>query len=578
MENEQDNIKNNLNLINNNQNNTDFSQIQQNFNDKNNILQIQRQNNNNSMNRFHQNFNNNNIRNNYNYFDIQALYEKNQLFNNINKQDTYNKYNNNLTQFPNNYFSNENQVEINKNICMNQNNSKRANFLPKNLIINSNQQKSKIYNQMYNQNLNNNDLNQLINQGNSFKNQFNNNCIPDNEIDKNYRNIIKEISKDENKNKNDLTSNKVFKAYTHIFDAKIEEVVDFFTDENVFNNTILSELIDNIKFPKTNFTKSGNDLVYIRWKKFYNIKLLCSDRYWSKTHVRYSLTTIEMNPANIGSLKVTFKYYYNTCQNNTLFVIEYMIDKGILSEVFKEEFLDLDMQKMCQCCEDFICQRKKETIHISSLLINTSKEKAWNSITNLNKKRYINYMNIYDLFYLTKEEAEIMKSENNKEVDLSIKDYKNEKNYHIQKGDCIMIKKNNKGILSELVIDNIIEEKNKNEITFICEKSNKESKTDEANNKIDNEDEKTNENIEVLNQKIILSIKEITKDICYLEHKHIWKDWVSINKINTLDFLKINSLKIFKQLLTINADKKQKKDNKNNSVLSLFNLLCPIEL
>ena len=74
-------------------------------------------------------------------------------------------------------------------------------------------------------------------------------------------------------------------------------------------------------------------------------------------------------------------------------------------------------------------------------------------------------------------------------------------------------KKNNKEILSKLVIDNIIEEKNKNEITFICEKSNKESKTDEANNKIDNEDEKTNENIEVLNQKIILSIKEITKDI-----------------------------------------------------------------
>ena len=276
MENEQDNIKNNLNLINNNQNNTDFSQVQQNFNDKNNILQIQRQNNNNSMNRFHQNFNNNNIRNNYNYFDIQALYEKNQLFNNINKQDTYNKYNNNLTQFPNNYFSNENQVEIKKNICVNQNNSKRANFLPKNLIINSNQQQSNIYNPMYNQNLNNNDLNQLINQGNSFKNQFNNNCIPDNEIDKNYRNIIKEISKDENKNNNDLTSNKVFKAYTHIFDAKIEEVVDFFTDENVYNNTILSELIDNVKFPKTNFTKSGNDLVYIRWKKFYIVKFKLS--------------------------------------------------------------------------------------------------------------------------------------------------------------------------------------------------------------------------------------------------------------------------------------------------------------
>ena len=102
-------------------------------------------------------------------------------------------------------------------------------------------------------------------------------------------------------------------------------------------------------------------------------------------------------------------------------------------------------------------------------------------------------------------------------------------------------------------------------------------------NKINNEENKEknikDENIEVLNQKIILSVKEITKDICFLEFKHIWKDWVNINKINTLDLLKINSLKIFEQKLMKNNNEQDNKCNKpDNSVISLFNLLCPIEL
>ena len=419
-------------------------------------------------------------------------------------------------------------------------------------------------------------LNQLTNQGNI--NQTNQNI--DNEIDENYSKIIKETKTDEYKINKEISNNKVFKAYSHIFDANMEEVVSIFIDEKFFNNPSLSDIIDNVKFPKDLFSKSEETLVYIRWKKFYNIKLVCSNQIRSKNNISYKMTIIEMIPSNIGSLEVTFKYYYNTCQNNTLFVIEYIIDKGILSEVFKEEFLDLDMKKICFNVEKIIHERKKEKTHVSSLLLNISKEKAWNNITNMNKKRFINYMNKYHLYYLSKDEIEKNSNENNIINDDEIKN--NNKDYHIQKGDCIVIKKNENDIFSKLIIDEIIEGKDKNEISFICNKSN--NQTNNENSIYEGENDKNTqeiktENIEVLNQKIVLSIKEITKDVCYLEYKHIWEDWVSINKINSLDFLKINSLKIYKQLLTNNNNEDEKiRNDQDNPVLNLFNLICPIEL
>mgnify|MGYP007070313316 FL=1 len=84
------------------------------------------------------------------------------------------------------------------------------------------------------------------------------------------------------------------------------------------------------------------------------------------------------------------------------------------------------------------------------------------------------------------------------------------------------------------------------------------------------------ENLEVLNQKIIFTIKEITKDICYFEFKHIWEDWVNINKINSLDLLKVNSLKIFKAKEENETNQNKKTDD--NSVLNILNLLCPSDL
>ena len=115
---------------------------------------------------------------------------------------------------------------------------------------------------------------------------------------------------------------------------------------------------------------------------------------------------------------------------------------------------------------------------------------------------------------------------------------------------------------------------------MICNKAENQPKKENNNdeeNKLDNINNKNN--IQVLNQKIIINIREIEKDMCYLEYIHIWEDYVNVYKLNTLDLLKNNSLKKIKEFFTEDDNPNSKNMKKSDSsTISIFNLLCPIEL
>ena len=598
---------NNSNYSKNVQDNFKFMNNQSNNNNehKNQLLQFQNINNNYSDNYPKSNNTINNIYNS-NYFNSEQtilkqnnmnLYNNNEFnynfnnnynFSNMDKTSTTeydnNKANNSIlseiSDNSKNYIHNFNNsnLEIKEKSLKIKNNSKRINYIPKNLITLQNQAYSQrkinksVYipnqdpymslpNTYYNSILSSEHKNSFDSQNSNQKNSYNYNNSPIYDNDKNIINV------------NDNEDNeKIFKAFSYTFDANIYEVKDLLTNQLFFKNDCPSSIIDNIQFTINNFSDTEGNIISFRWKKFYTLQLMCTKTFSSKNYISYTLTLINLKPVNIGSLEMNFKYYYNTCQNNTLFINEYILDKGILSEVFKEEFLDIDMNEICTNCEKILNNNKKEKSHVSSIIFKCPKEKAWDVLINSNYFKSLNYMNEYDLLFLPVNRNE--EKSNNLENDKN-----NDKNY-IKKGDSIMIKNNKNKIFAKLIIEDIKNEDNKNEVICNCDKYN-----DDNNNIKENEilDDDKND-IEVVNQKISFCLREITNNLCFCEYKHIWNDNIRDEKIKILNFLKNNSLILFKKDLE-NIFKKNKNKGSNNCdkkeenihEINLFNLLCPVK-
>ena len=185
-------------------------------------------------------------------------------------------------------------------------------------------------------------------------NNFHNISV-NNEIDNNYRNIIKDISVNSNENENNKKNNDVilFKASTEKFDINLNDVKEILTDNLFFKNMCPTSIIDNVQFTLNNFSDKKGNIISFRWKEFYILEFIYKKTFFNKNYAYYTLKLINLKPLNIRNLEMTFKYYYNTCENNTLFIIEYFLDKGILTKVFKEEFLDIDERNMKKLSKNY---------------------------------------------------------------------------------------------------------------------------------------------------------------------------------------------------------------------------------
>ena len=568
--------------------------------------------NNNYINTENQIFNKNNMNNINNYYNNQN-YNKNDFnYNKFNNNQMFREYDMNNSNNNNNYDdSNAKQINQEKYIlnktAKNKYIQKRTNYIPKNLITfssqSNNQNNPSKLNQDNYMNLPNLYFNNIL--SSEYKNIFDNhnsrqkkntnnnyNNSVNNEIDKNYKNIINDINVNSNENEENDKSNDaiVFKAFTHIFDTNLINVKGILTDNFFFKNKCPTSIIDNVQFTLNNFTDMEGNIISFRWKKFYTLELICKKIFSSKNYAFYTLKLINLKPVNIGNLEMTFKYYYNTCENNTLFIIEYHLDKGILSEVFKEEFLDIDMKEICKSCQNIINQIKRESTHLSSIFFKSSKKDAWNAIMNLNKKNYINYMNEYDLEFYSKNNE---KNENNTNGINNI-----DKENCIQKGDIIIIKRKKNKMFAKLIVENIKIEKEKNEIIINCEEYDDDIKSEDENNSENNNSSIIN--VSIIKQKIYFSIKKIKKNICFCEFKHIWGEQISEQKIIFLNYLKNKSLMLFKRKIEdsnetiskiqqdINKDNNTLKKNKNFEInkddikndqenINFFYLLCPVK-
>ena len=212
-------------------------------------------------------------------------------------------------------------------------------------------------------------------------------------------------------------------------------------------------------------------------------------------------------------------------------------------------------------------------------MLKAPKDYAWSTIINLNQIKHINYLNEYDLEYVPKD----IKNKNNN----------TEKENNLEKGDAIIIKRKKNKTFAKLIIEEINETKEKNDIIFKCEKPNENENKNEKNIISENKENNNQKNVEIIEQKIYLSIKEIKKNLSFCEFKHTWNAPISDKKITILNFLKNHSLISFKSKIEENKDfyfknkltsknknkEVTKEDNNNNDnsiIINFFNLFCPI--
>ena len=289
-----------------------------------------------------------------------------------NQQNLYNEYNNPKAN-PN--LSQTNQEQNPNKSTKSKNTQKRNNYIPKNLITFSSPYQSpnfpkkssdhymNLTNLYYSNFLSSEHKNSLDSQNSGNNCLYNNSPnSPHYELDNKKLDIKKDTNfENKDKEKKSESDDRYFKAFSHIFEASLEEVRETLTDDRFFKNSP-PMMIDNVEFKLHNKTDTKGNIVTFRWKKFYTLELLCTKSYTSKTFSFYTLTLINLKPVNIGRLQMTFRFYYNTCQSNTLFIIEYLLDKGIMSELFKEEFIDVDMNEICKNCQKIINLKKRKIL------------------------------------------------------------------------------------------------------------------------------------------------------------------------------------------------------------------------
>ena len=102
----------------------------------------------------------------------------------------------------------------------------------------------------------------------------------------------------------------------------------------------------------------------------------------------------------------------------------------------------------------------------------------------------------------------------------------------------------------------------------------------------ENSGNKNKNSVEIIEQKIHLIIKEIRKNLSYCEFRHIWNASISDKKVKIFNFLKNNSLILFKKRIEGNYElmskynqnmiSKENDNNENSVIINFFNLLCPI--
>lgn len=170
-------------------------------------------------------------------------------------------------------------------------------------------------------------------------------------------------------------------SFSYIFDEELERVYECFSNMSINTGIIFKDLISKLVFNKGERVDTENSEYTAMWKNYYELKMVVENVKKEKFFRTYTNRTlcIDKLPTEIT---VIFNFYWNSIDEKTIFILEFIYKDEFFGDLFKSEFNKSDKLKICVNVEKYLNSIVKGLENTNSVCINSSFENIWQYISN----------------------------------------------------------------------------------------------------------------------------------------------------------------------------------------------------
>ena len=170
-------------------------------------------------------------------------------------------------------------------------------------------------------------------------------------------------------------------SFSYIFDEELERVYECFTNMSINIGITFKDLISKLVFNKGERVDTENSEYTAMWKNYYELKMVVENVKKEKFFRTYTNRTlcIDKLPTEIT---VIFNFYWNSIDEKTIFILEFIYKDEFFGDLFKSEFNKSDKLKICVNVEKYLNSIVKGLENTNSVCINSSFENIWQYISN----------------------------------------------------------------------------------------------------------------------------------------------------------------------------------------------------
>ena len=169
-------------------------------------------------------------------------------------------------------------------------------------------------------------------------------------------------------NEND---NKVIEdiVFTYEFNESIERIFDCFRNINILLECTFSNHLSNLQIEKH---LNNLDVVgltsHFDWNKKFSLIFIKDKVIKSNDYCELLYKCINVNGLE-NAFDLSFQFYRNSCEKNTLFISTFFPKYNLISDMIKKECSENDLKEMCKRIEDLLKSKLKTIIQNESILI-----------------------------------------------------------------------------------------------------------------------------------------------------------------------------------------------------------------